>query len=55
LLTTYKQKIGQFTLVPKGGGCFELSVNGSPVFSKLKEGRFPDEEWAVTAVGKFTK
>ena len=25
-----------------GGGCFELSVNGKLVFSKLKEERFPE-------------
>ncbi len=38
-------------LIPSGGGCFELSVNGDLVYSKLKAGKFPDEKWAVDAVG----
>jgi len=55
LLTTYKQKISQFTLIPSGGGCFELSVGGELVYSKLKAGKFPDEPWAVEAVGSRLK
>ena len=50
LLTALKQKIKSFTLVPAGGGCFELSVDGEPVYSKLQTGQFPDEAWAVDAV-----
>jgi selenoprotein W-related protein len=51
LLTTYKQQIKDLKLVPGGGGCFELSVNGDLLYSKLKTGKFPDEKWAVEAVG----
>lgn len=43
LLTSYKQKIRSLTLVPAGGGCFELSANGELLYSKLKTGVFPDE------------
>lgn len=43
LLTSYKQKIQSLTLVPAGGGCFELSANGELLYSKLKTGVFPDE------------
>jgi len=43
LLGLYKQKISGYTLVPSSGGCFELSVNGELVYSKLQTGRFPDE------------
>jgi selenoprotein W-related protein len=50
LLTSLKQKIKEFTLIPAGGGCFELSVNGELVYSKLQTGQFPDEQWAVDAV-----
>jgi len=53
LLETYKQKITKLTLVPAGGGCFELSVNGELIYSKLQAGRFPDEQWAIEAVAKF--
>jgi selenoprotein W-related protein len=51
LLTTYKQKISELKLIPSGGGCFELSINGELVYSKLKTGKFPDEQWALEAVG----
>jgi selenoprotein W-related protein len=30
-------------LVPSGGGVFEVSWNGKPVFSKKDLGRFPEE------------
>jgi selenoprotein W-related protein len=50
-LTTYKQQIKDVKLVPSGGGCFELSVNGDLIYSKLESGKFPDEKWAVDAVG----
>lgn len=55
LLSTYKQQIKDLKLIPGGGGCFELSVNGELLYSKLNEGKFPDERWAVEAVGKRLK
>lgn len=55
LLTTYKQKIRGLRLIPKGGGCFELSVNGELIYSKLKTGKFPDEQWAVSSVKERMK
>jgi selenoprotein W-related protein len=51
LLTTYKQKIGELKLVPAGGGCFEVKVDGDLIYSKLKTGAFPDEQAMVEAVG----
>ena len=42
-------------LIPAGGGCFELTVNGELVYSKLATGKFPDEQWAVDAVGAKLK
>jgi selenoprotein W-related protein len=50
-LTTYKQQISELKLIPAGGGCFELTVNGDLVYSKLKTGTFPDEQWAVDLIG----
>ena len=50
LLSYYKQKIRSLKLVPSGGGCFELTVDGNLVYSKLKTGKFPDEQWAIDAV-----
>ena len=55
LLTEYKQKITGMTLIPQGGGCFELSVNGELLYSKLKTGQFPDEQEMLVAVGKRLK
>ena len=51
LLTTYKQRIRDLKLIPAGGGAFELSINGELIYSKLKTGSFPDEKWAVEAIG----
>jgi selenoprotein W-related protein len=42
-------------LIPGGGGCFELTVNGELLYSKLKTGQFPDEMAMIEAVGKRLK
>ena len=55
LLETYKQAIKELKLIPMGGGCFELTVNGELLYSKLKTGEFPDEKAMVAAVGKRVK
>jgi len=52
LLNEYKQRIADMKLIPSGGGCFELTVNGELIYSKLQTGRFPDEKAMVEAVGK---
>jgi selenoprotein W-related protein len=52
ILTRYKQKIQGFELEPSGGGCFELTVNGQLVYSKLDSGQFPNEDEMVEEVGK---
>ncbi len=51
LLSRFKQQIRELKLIPSRGGCFELTVNGEPIYSKLQTGKFPDETWAVEAVG----
>lgn len=52
LLKKFKQKIADLKLIPGGGGCFELTVDGELIYSKLKTGKFPDEEAMLVAVGK---
>jgi selenoprotein W-related protein len=52
LLTKYKQKITGLELQPAGGGCFELTVGGELVYSKLETGSFPDEDTLVEEVGQ---
>jgi selenoprotein W-related protein len=55
VLTTFKQQIKELKLIPSRGGCFELVVNGKLLFSKLKEGQFPDEQWVLDEVGARLK
>jgi selenoprotein W-related protein len=55
LLTTYKQQINEFKLIPGGGGCFEISINGDLIYSKLKTGKFPEEKWVLDSVKKALK
>jgi len=31
------------TIIPSGGGVFEIKVNGKLLFSKAELGRFPEE------------
>ncbi len=39
-------------MIPSKGGCFELTVGGRTLYSKLKTGEFPDEAKLVEAVGR---
>jgi selenoprotein W-related protein len=55
LLTTYKQKIKDLKLIPAGGGCFEITIDGELIYSKLKTGKFPDEKWVLETLGKKIK
>jgi selenoprotein W-related protein len=51
-LSEYKQQIQDLILIPSGGGCFELKVNGELLYSKLQTGEFPNEQAILEAVGK---
>ena len=53
ILGTYKQKVQSLTLVPSGGGCFELTIDGKLVYSKLQTGEFPDERKLVAEIGQI--
>jgi selenoprotein W-related protein len=55
LLSAYKQQIKDLKLIPASGGCFELTVNGELVYSKLKTGKFPEEKWVLDTLGKRLK
>ena len=44
LLNHYKKRITGLTLVPSGGGKFEVSVDGKLIYSKLTTGEFPGFE-----------
>jgi len=50
LLSSLKQKISGFELEPSGGGCFEVTVDGKLIYSKLETGAFPDESEILAQV-----
>jgi len=47
-LLRLKQDIKSLTLVPSGGGAFEVTVNGEKLHSKLSTGEFPNPEIMLT-------
>ena len=50
LLNQFKTKIKNYNLVPSSGGCFEVTVDGDLIYSKLKTGQFPDEQAVMDQV-----
>ncbi len=50
LLGEYKTRIEEFALQPSSGGRFEVSVDGTLVFSKAETGRFPTVEEVRSAL-----
>ena len=49
----FKQDIRQFTLVPMGGGVFEVSVNGNKIYSKKATGQHADPDAIVEQIRKM--
>jgi len=42
LLKDYENQISELTLIPSDGGCFEVTVDGDLLYSKLRTGRHTD-------------
>ena len=42
ILKTFEPEIARLTLVPSDGGKFEVTVNGSLIYSKLQSRRHPE-------------
>jgi selenoprotein W-related protein len=55
LLTALKQKVASLTLIPAGGGCFELEADGELLYSKLQTHEFPDEKALLAQVAARRK
>jgi selenoprotein W-related protein len=55
VLTQFKQKLLGLELQPSSGGCFEVSVDGQLIYSKLATGQFPDEDAILAMVGQHLK
>jgi selenoprotein W-related protein len=50
LLVHFKRDIRQLELRPSTGGCFEVSVDGKLIFSKLATQRFPEYQEIMAAL-----
>jgi selenoprotein W-related protein len=46
-------RIASLTLVPSGGGAFEIRANGKLIHSKLESGDWPDFDAVVSAIKKI--
>ena len=42
LLTTFEQELEEVALVPGTGGVLEVRLDGEAIFSRGREGRFPE-------------
>ncbi len=46
------ERIKSLTLIPSGGGAFEIRANGKLLHSKLDTGEWPDFDEVIKAVKK---
>lgn len=42
LLLSFEEELGGITLIPGKGGVFEVKLGGKRIWSRKKEGRFPE-------------
>lgn len=47
------ERIASLTLIPSGGGAFEIRANGKFLHSKLDSGDWPDFDAVVSAIKKL--
>lgn len=43
LLSEWRNRIQELTIIPSTGGIFEVSLDGKLIFSKKQLGRFPEK------------
>ena len=55
LLERFKLRLTSLELVPSKGGCFEVTLNGDLIYSKLATGQFPNEEDIEAEVARRLK
>lgn len=55
LLASYEPEIESITLIPSKGGCYEITINGKLIYSKLSTGRHADPGEVASLVDKFLK
>ena len=47
------ERIASLTLIPSGGGAFEVTANGKKLHSKLDSGEWPDFDEVVRQIKKL--
>jgi selenoprotein W-related protein len=52
LLDTFQQGVKNLSLIPSGGGVFEVEVDGKLIYSKKATGEFPDEKNLIAEMQK---
>lgn len=53
MATDLKKRLGiESTLIPGGGGVFDVTVDGKVIFSKKSVGRFPETQEILRALEK---
>jgi selenoprotein W-related protein len=55
LLKEFESNVESFTLVPSDGGCFEFSVNGKRLYSKLETHRHAEPGEVAGLVREYLK
>jgi selenoprotein W-related protein len=50
LLTTFEQELGEVALLPGTGGVLEVRLDGEVMFSRAREGRFPEAKELKQAI-----
>lgn len=50
MLTTFENELAEVALVPGTGGIFEVRLDGVAIFSRKKQGRFPESKEAKQLV-----
>jgi selenoprotein W-related protein len=50
LLNKYGTDVKELTIVPGGGGAFEVTFNGNLIYSKLDTGEFPTTDQITSAI-----
>lgn len=53
VLSKHHPELLEVALIPSSNGAFEVSVEGTPVFSKKKMARFPEREEIVKLFEEF--
>jgi selenoprotein W-related protein len=53
LLETYEQGITSLSLIPSAGGAFEVTINGTLIYSKKQTGRHAEPGEVKALVRKY--